>query len=239
MNIWNRIDPWGCSIILMILCFFATGSGRLLAAQLPSFDAPIEFYLIEKTGTGKNEKIIFSKTKALFLKQLKLDGFHILDDIEPPFVSKGLVRYGTTKAAGTASSGIGYIHLSFTEDEKARYLSDSGTEVFLKKDAGKVDWVFEQKRALEAADKAGAKYAFVVEVNTQLVYQDDSPKPVYQVNLKADLYEVDNGKTLFHREESMVKLADKASAAALGACQFLSSQLADEVRDALVGTGSR
>jgi hypothetical protein len=226
-----------CAFGLMLLSIVCVD--RLLAAQLSSFDAPIEFYLIEKTGSGKNEKISFSKTKALFLKQLKLAGFHILDDIDPPFVSKGMVRYGNTRAAGTSASGIGYIHLSLTDDEKTHYLSDSGTEVFLKSDLNKVDWIFEQKKALEMADKAGAKYAFVVEVDTQLVYQDDSPKPVYQVNLKADLYEVDKGKTLFHREESMVKLAEKANAAVLGACQFLSPQLADEVRDTLVGTESR
>ncbi len=199
------------------------------AGMATEFEAPIQLYLIEKTGTGKEEKISFSKTKPLFLKQLKLAGFHVLDDLDPPFVSKSMVRYGASKSVGSSSSGIGYVHLSLTDDDQVRYLSDNGSEVLLKSSPNKVIWVFEPKKALEMADKAGAKYAFVVELTTQMIYQDDSPKPVYQVSLKTCLYQADDAKVVFQHEESMVKLADNANAAMLGACRFLSPQLTKEM----------
>lgn len=200
-------------------------------------DAPIQLFLIERTGVGKDEKITFSKTKTIFLKDLKLAGFHILDDLEPPFVSKGMVRYGASKPGGTGPSGIGYVHLSLTDDDQTRYLSDNGSEVILKSSPDKVVWTFEPKKAIEMADKAGMKYAFVIEVGTQMIYQDDSPKPVYQVSLKSCLYQTDNATVVFQHEESMVKLADDANSAMVGACRFLSPELTKEMENELFGGG--
>jgi len=214
-----------------VLLFLMTGVAPLLAKTKGSLEAPIQFYLIERTGNGSNVKISFSKTKALFLKQFHLAGFHVAEDLEPPFVSKSMVRYGAGKGTN-ASSGIGYVHLSLTDDDQTHYLSDAGAEVTLKSDPSKVVWIFEPKRALEMADEAGVKYALVVEVTTQMVYQDNSPKPVYQVALNANLFDAHSGKVVFHYAESMVKLADTMNKAILGACQFLSPQLAQKLRDA-------
>jgi hypothetical protein len=155
---------------------------------------------------------------------------HVLYDLEPPFVSKTMARYGVLRTGEVQSSGIGYVHLLLTDDDKMKYASDSGQEVVLKTNSKSIAWIFDTKKALEMADKAGAKYAFVVEVNAQLVYEDDSPKPVYNVSLEANLYQADNGNAVYHYGESMVKLASTADEAVLGSCQFLSRKLAEDLQ---------
>ncbi|HTA77378.1 MAG TPA: hypothetical protein VK791_09500, partial [bacterium] len=137
------------------------------------------------------------------------------------------------RAGGVQSSGIGYVHLLLTDDDKIKYASDSGQEVILKAKSKSIAWIFDTNKALEMADKAGAKYAFVVEVNTQLVYEDDSPKPVYNVSLEANLYEADNGKAVYHYSESMVKLASTADEAVQGSCQFLSRKLVEDLQESV------
>jgi len=88
-----------------------------------------------------------------------------------------------------------------------------------------ITWLFDQKKAIEMADKAGTKYALLVNVTTQLIYQNDSPKPVYNITLDVNLYQADNSRLIFHHNESMVKLAVSAEDATLGGCQFLSRKL--------------
>jgi hypothetical protein len=95
----------------------------------------------------------------------------------------------------------------------------------LKSDRKDITWLLDQKKAIEMADKAGTKYALLVSVAAQLIYQNDSPKPVYNITLDASLYQADNGHLIFHHNESMVKLALSAEDATLGGCQFLSRKL--------------
>jgi len=221
----------GFFLISILISFAFSFVSVANAQEAISMDAPIQFYLIERIGAGKTENTSSSpKIKSLFLKQFRISGFHVLDDLEPPFVSKAMERYGVARLGGSQSSGIGYVHLLLTDEDIVRYASDSDQEVALKSDPKSIIWIFEKKKALEMADKAGVKYAFVVEVTTQLVYQDDSPKPVYNVYLNANLYQADNGKVVFHHEESMVKLASTAGEAVLGACQFLSQKLVEEMQ---------
>jgi hypothetical protein len=137
-------------------------------------------------------------------------------------------HYGLARSGEVQSSGIGYVHLQLADDE-IHYTSDSGQEISLKSDPKSVGWTFEKKKALEMADKAGAKYAFVIEISTQMVYQNDSSKPVYNISLNANLYQADNGNIVFHHDESMVKLATTTEDAVLGACQFLSQKLVEEM----------
>jgi hypothetical protein len=216
----------------LILAFFVFPLYAVCGAEETiSLDAPIQFYFAERTGAGFNEKIGSpEKTKNLFLKQFRIAGLHVLSDLEPPFVSKAMARYGVVRSGGVQSSGIGYVHLQLTDDDKTKYASDSGQEVVLKAKSKSIEWIFDTKKSLEMADKAGAKYAFVVEVNTQLVYEDDSPKPVYNVSLEANLYQADDGKSAYHYSESMVKLASTADEAVLGSCQFLSRKLVEDLQ---------
>ena len=155
----------------------------------------------------------------------------MLDDQDPPFVSKTMERYGAVHGGRVQSSGIGYVHLLLMDTNSVNYFSDLGQEVILKSDPKSITWLFEQKKALEMADKAGAKYAFVVNVTTQLIYQNDSPKPVYNITLETNLYQADNGNLVFHEAESMVKLASAAEDATWGACQFLSRKLIAKMQD--------
>jgi hypothetical protein len=218
--------------VLVLVGYVLPLHSKANATEVVSLDAPIQFYLVDQVVSGKNEKNSFSsKTKNLFLKALRVSGFHILYDLEPPLVSKAMERYGLIHTGVVQSSGIGYVHLLLTDDGVVHYVSDSDQEVVLKFNPQSIVWIFEKKKALEMADKAGAKYAFVVEVTTQLVYQNDSPKPVYNVSLNANLYQADNGKVVFHHEESMVKLAATAEDAVLGACQFLSQKLVEEMQE--------
>jgi hypothetical protein len=203
-----------------------------MADEAVSLDAPIQFYLVEKIADGRNENTASSfKIKKLFMKQFRIAGLHVLDDLEPPFVSQAMARYGLNRSGKFKSSGIGYVHLVLMDDDTAHYVSDSGQEVTLKSDLNSVAWVFEKKKALEMADKAGAKYALVVEVTTKLVYQDNSPKPVYNVSLDANLYQADSGNVAFHHNESMVKLASTVEEGDSGACQFLSQRLVEELQN--------
>jgi hypothetical protein len=218
-------------ITVFIFFVFAFGF-QIKAAEVISVDAPMEIYLIGKTGDGNYENSNFSnKLKSLFFKRLRTAGFHVLDDQDPPFVSKTMEHYGLFRGGKNQSSGIGYVHLSLTDMNSVHYFSDSGQEVILKSDPKSVIWLFEEKKALTMADKAGAKYAFVINVTTQLIYQNDSPKPVYNVSLDTNLYQADTGHLVFSQTNSMVKLAVTAEMATSGACQFLSQKLIDEMQD--------
>src|SRR5665213_1314283 len=134
-------------------------------------------------------------------------------------------RYEFVHGARTKSSGIGYVHFALMDGDVAQYISDKGQQVILKSDMKTITWLFDQKKAMEMADKAGTKYALLVNVATQLIYQNDSPKPVYNITLDASLYQADNSHLIFHHNESMVKLAVSAEDATLGGCQFLSRKL--------------
>jgi hypothetical protein len=220
------------SHILIFICFILFSNFIGNAEEVFSPEAPIELYLVVKTGDGNNANYVSStKIKNLFLKRFRVAGFHVLDDQDPPFVSKTMEHYGAVHGGRTQSSGIGYVHLLLMDANSVNYFSDLGQEVVLKSDPKSITWLFEQKKALEMADKAGAKYAFVVNVTTQLIYQNDSPKPVYNITLEINLYQADNGNLVFHQEESMVKLASSAEDATWGACQFLSRKIVEEMQD--------
>jgi hypothetical protein len=221
---------YALSLILFGLVFSFCAVIRAQNAVI--LDAPIQFYFIEKIGPDNiGEAISSGKIKKLFLKQFRVAKFHLLADLEPPFISKSMMHYETERVGGIKSSGIGYVHLLLMDDDMAHYASDSGQEVFLKSNSKSVAWIFDRKKALEMADKAGAKYAFVVETAAELIYQADAPKPVYKVSLNADLYEADNGEIAFHHDESMVKLGSTAEEAVWGACQFLSQKLVEEMQE--------
>jgi hypothetical protein len=220
------------SYIPLFICFILFLGFVGSAEEVFSPDAPIELYLFVKTGDGSNASNVSStKIKNLFLKQFRAAGFHVLDDQDPPFVSKTMERYGAVHGGRTQSSGIGYVHLLLMDTNSVNYFSDLGQEVILKSDPKSITWLFEQKKALDMADKAGAKYAFMINVTTQLIYQNDSPKPVYNIILETNLYQADNGKLVFHEAESMVKLASAAEDATWGACQFLSRKLIEKMQD--------
>ena len=220
------------SFTSIFICFFLFSGFVGNAEEVFSPDAPIELYLIMKIGDGNSAGNASSTPiKNLFLKRFRSARFHVLDDQDPPFVSKTMERYGAAHGGRPQSSGIGYVHLLLMDTNSANYFSDLGQEVVLKSDPKSITWLFEQKKALAMADKAGAKYAFVVNVTTQLIYQKDSPKPVYNITLEANLYQADNGYLVFHEAESMVKLASAAEDATWGACQFLSRELVEKMQD--------
>lgn len=208
---------------LFLIYFFVFFCFKVSAEMAVSVDAPIQFYLFEIMGDGTNSSSL--KIRSLFLKKFKTAGFHVLDDLAAPFVSKTMERYEYVHGARTKSSGIGYVHLSLMDSDVAQYISDKGQQVILKSDTKDITWLFDQKKAIEMADKAGTKYALLVNVTTQLIYQNDSPKPVYNITLDASLYQADNSHLIFHHNESMVKLAVSAEDATLGGCQFLSRKL--------------
>ncbi len=210
-------------LFLLPVYFFVFFCFKANAEEAVSVDAPIQFYLFEITGDGINSSSL--KIRSLFLKQFKSAGFHVLDDLAPPFVSKTMERYEYIHGARTQSSGIGYVHLALMDGDVAQYVSDKGQKVIVKSDTKTITWLFDQKKAMEMADKAGTKYALLVNVTTQLIYQNDSPKPVYNITLVANLYQADNGHLIFHHNESMVKLAVSAEEATLGGCQFLNRKL--------------
>ena len=215
------------SICLIIFLDFAAR-----AEEVISPDAPIELYLVEKIGDGNNANTSSpTKIKNLFLKSFRIAGFHVLDDQNPPFVSGTMERYGLVRGGRNQFSGIGYVHLLLIDEDAVHYLSDMGQEVVLKSDPKTVTWLFEKKRALGMADKAGVKYAFVVNITTELIYQNDSAKPVYNIILDANLYQADTGHLAFHHDESMVKLALTTEDATWGACQFLSQNLVEKLQD--------
>lgn len=218
--------------IPLFICFSLFSGFTARAEQVISLDAPIEIYLVWKTGDGNYENTSSPlKIKNLFLKQLKTAGFHVLDDQDPPFVSKTMEHYGVVRGGRNQFSGIGYVHLSLVDTTSVHCFSDSGQEVILKSDPKSIAWLFEQKKALGMADKSGAEYAFVINVTTQLIYQNDEPKPVYNITLDANLYQADTGSLVFNQTKTMVKLASTPEAATWGACQFLSQKLADEMQD--------
>jgi hypothetical protein len=199
--------------------------------EATSLDAPMEIYLVEKTGDGNYDNTISSiKMKNLFLRYFRLDGFHVFADQEPPFVSKSMERYELIHGGRNPSSGIGYVHLLLADTNVEHYFSDSGQEIILKLEPKSVAWLFDKKKALSMADKAGAKYAFVINITTQRIYQNDSPEPVYNIILAADLFQADTGSLVFSKSESMVKLASSAEEATWGASQFLSRKIAEETQ---------
>jgi hypothetical protein len=218
--------------ITLLICFSLFFGFEVRAEQVILLDAPIEIYLVWKTGDGNYENTGSPlKMKNLFLKQFKTAGFHVLDDQDPPFVSKTMEHYGVVHGGRNEFSGIGYIHLSLVDTTDVHCFSDLGQEVILRSDPKSITWLFEQKKALSMADKSGAKYAFVINVTTQLIYQNNEPKPVYNVTLDASLYEADTGRLIFNQTKTMVKLASTVEAATWGACQFLSQKLVDEMQD--------
>jgi len=218
--------------ISVFICFIFAFGFRIKAEEVISADAPMEIYLVEKTidGNYKNTDSTI-KIKNLFLKRFKTSGFHVLDDQDPILVSKAMEHYGVFRSGRNQSSGIGYVHLSLIDSNNTRFFSDSGQEVILKSDPKSVVWLFDQKRALAMADKSGAKYALMVTVTTQLIYQNDEPKPVFNITLDANLYQADTGHLVFNQTKTMVKLALTADAATWGACQFLSQKLVDEMQE--------
>jgi hypothetical protein len=210
-------------LFFVLMYFFEFFCFKVSAEEIASMDAPIQLYLFETMGDGTNSSSL--KIRSLFLKQFKTAGFHILDDLAIPFISKTMERYGYAHGTRTQSSGIGYVHLSLTDGDVAQYVSDMGQQVILKSDTKSITWLFDQKKAIEMADKAGTKYALLVNITTQLIYQNDSPKPVFNIMLNANLYQTDNSHLILHHNESMVKLAVSAEDATLGSCQFLSRKL--------------
>jgi hypothetical protein len=218
--------------IPLFICFSFFSGFPAGAEQVISLDAPIEIYLVGKTGDGdyKNTGSPL-KIKNLFLKQFKTVGFHVLDDQDPPFVSKTMEHYGVVRGGRNQFSGIGYVHLSLVDATGVHFFSDSGQEVILKSDPKSINWLFDQKKALDMADKSGAKYALVINVTTQLIYQNDEPKPIYNITLDANLYQADTSHLIFNQTKTMVKLASTAEEATWGACQFLSQKLVDEIQD--------
>ncbi len=217
--------------ISVFICFIFAFGFKIKAEEVISVDAPMEIYLVEKTADGNYRNTDSTiRIKNLFLKRFKTSGFHVLDDQDPIFVSKAMEHYGVFRGGRNQSSGIGYVHLLLIDSNNTRFFSDSGQEVVLKSDPKSVTWLFDRKRALAMADKSGAKYALVINVTTQLIYQNDEPKPVFNITLDASIYQADIGQLIFNQTKTMVKLALTADAATWGACEFLSQKLVDEMQ---------
>ena len=208
----------------------ACGLGLAVAKSL-TLQAPIQFFLVERVQSSKKEKIQFAPDiKAAFAHAFKLAGFHVLSELEPPFISKEHEKYNQPHASGVASSGIGYIHRQPQENGKSEFLSDTGQAIAPKSDIDSIYWVLDRKEALNVADNAGAKYAFFVEVTIRPSFQADSPKPVYTVALNASLCETVSGREVFAYKDSMLKQGWKPLSAALGACQYMGQRMVQRMQ---------
>lgn len=217
--------------LTLLLVLTASGLGLALAKSQVTLQAPIQFFLVERVQSSKKEKIQFSpEVKSAFARAFKLAGFHVLSELEPPFISKEHEKYNQPHTGGVASSGIGYIHRQPQENGKSEFLSDTGQEISPKSDIDSICWVLDRKEALSVADNAGAKYAFFVEVVVKPSFQPDSPKPVYTITLNASLCETVSGREVFAYKDSMLKQGWKAMSAAFGACQYMSQRLVQKMQ---------
>jgi hypothetical protein len=207
------------------------GLGWAVAKGAVTLQAPIQFFLVERVQSSRNEKIQFApEIKNTFVRAFKLAGFHVLSELEPPFISKEHEKYNQPHTGGVASSGIGYVHRQPQENGKSEFLSDTGQQISPKSDIDSIYWVLDRKEALSIADNAGAKYAFFVEVSVHPAFQAESPKPVYTVILTASLCETVSGREVFAYKDSMLKQGWKPLSAALGACQYMGQRMVQRMQ---------
>ena len=220
--------------IILILTGFVLSCSALSAAPVKiSKDAPIQFFLVERTKQGDTDQINFTpQTEKAILAALANGGFNVQSDEDAPLVSKTTLKY--TEARSESQLGAefsGYVHLRTGADGSMNFKTDKGEKVLLKTEVNDVHWILDKKQAFAMARKAGAKYVLIADVTVAGVYSTGALQPTYNVALDASLHNAATGRVVKGFSDSLTRMGATSSAAAKDAAAYLGKKLAQEMDD--------